>query len=167
MSKHEDAFWEAWLRLKPADWPDPKRQYPFALEVDRKYAADFAWLAPKVIVECQGGTWAGMRSHASGAGIAIGFERMNIAQRLGWFVLQYEAKALAKRRIEETVREVIEVICERMEGRNDAGLHNVPSTIVGARGIGLRGVHRRLRAAAFGGPRQEGRSRAEVRAATT
>jgi len=160
MSKHEDAFWEAWQRFKPTDWPDPQRQHLFALEVGRKFAADFAWVAPRVIVECHGGTWGSKRvGHSSGGGIARDYERLNIAQRLGWFVLQYDAKALAKRRIEETVREVIEVICERMEGRNYAGLRDVSPTTVGARGRGLRGVHRRLRAASLGGARQEGGDR--------
>lgn len=155
MSKHEDAFFEAWLRVKPANWPDPERQYPFAAEVGRKFAADFAWLAPRVIVECHGGTWGGRSGHNSGGGIARDYERLNIAQRLGWFVLQYEAKSLAQRRIEETVREVIEVICERMEGSRYAGMRDLPPTSIGQRARGLRGVHRRLRAADARGARQE------------
>lgn len=167
MSKHEDAFWQEWLRIKPAGWPDPRRGYPFAAEIGRKYEADFAWLAPRVIVECHGGTWGGKSGHNSGGGLARDYERTNIAQRLGWFVLQYEAKALAKRRIEETVREVIEVICERMEGRNDVNLRSMPEPVAGGRTRDLRGVQRRLRAAAARGARQEGRDRREVRTKAT
>lgn len=118
MTRLEQAFWNAWLRHKPRNWPDPLKQFRFAKCFGRQYAADFAWLGPKLIVECQGGTWGKKKGgHHTGSGIAKDYARTNFAQRLGWLVLQYDAKALSGSRLDATVKEVIEIIVERIEQR--------------------------------------------------
>lgn len=63
-----------------------EREYRFL--PTRKYRADFAIPARRLLVEVQGGNWTAGR-HTRGAGYAADLERQNAAQLAGWVILQY------------------------------------------------------------------------------
>lgn len=62
----------------------PEREVRF--HPARKWRLDFAFLAPKVAVEVEGGVWAQGR-HTRGAGFSEDCVKRNAAQTLGWIVL--------------------------------------------------------------------------------
>lgn len=82
-----------------------QRQYPYA--VGRKFAADFAWPAARLLVEVQGGVWNG-KAHGSVEGIVRDIERLNAATLNGWRVLRFTPDDVTRRdRLAETL-DVIE-----------------------------------------------------------
>lgn len=110
MSHLEDTFEQHWRILRPDEsWPMPERQ--FAFHPARRWRFDFAWPSVKVAVEIQGGTFS-RGGHSRGAGQSKDFEKLNEAQRLGWRVVQLDTKALAKKRIAETIDYVIGFLSE-------------------------------------------------------
>lgn len=106
----EGEFYAAWLRLAPPNTPQPERQYRWSYP--RRHKADFAWPAQKIIVEIQGGTFAKSRMGHTGASVEKDYERTNLAQRIGWVVLQYGTGAIEKR-IVQIVEEIVVAIKER------------------------------------------------------
>jgi len=72
------------LRVLAPDLPAPEREYPFAKAEGRRWRADFAWVAQKVMLEVNGGRYAfaGGR-HASDAD----YRKLRRAAALGWRVL--------------------------------------------------------------------------------
>jgi hypothetical protein len=106
----EGEFYAAFRRLAPANTPQPERQYRWSYP--RRHKADFAWPSQKIIVEIQGGTFAKKRMGHTGASVEDDYARTNLAQRLGWVVLQYGTGAIEKR-IVEVVEEIVNAIKER------------------------------------------------------
>lgn len=64
-----------------------EREYVYA--PGRRFRADFAFPAHKLLVECQGGVWSGKSGHSGGAGITKDIERGNAATLAGWRVLRF------------------------------------------------------------------------------
>jgi very-short-patch-repair endonuclease len=69
--------WEAWAG---------QRKLLGLCRVRRPYRGDFLWPDSRVIVECQGGTWA-VGGHSSGAGIDRDAAKAITAQLGGWLLL--------------------------------------------------------------------------------
>lgn len=79
---HEDtlAFQVRAFRL-----PEPRRQYVYAEDLGRKFRADFAWPAHRLLVEVQGGIWRkGGGAHSRPKGIEMDITRAQHAAALGW-----------------------------------------------------------------------------------
>lgn len=72
--------------------PEPVREYVFA--PPRKFRADWAWPLEKVIVEQNGGIWR-KGGHSSGRGLLRDYEKLNLAQVLGWRYLVYTPAQLS------------------------------------------------------------------------
>ena len=68
------------------DLPQPEREYIFAK--GRRYRFDFSWIAHKIAIEIEGGTWSGGR-HTTGTGFAKDCEKYNLAVLNGWRVLRF------------------------------------------------------------------------------
>ena len=64
-----------------------ERQFFYA--PGRKFHADFAWPADKLLVEIQGGVWSAKSGHSGGTGITRDCERGNAAALAGWRVLRF------------------------------------------------------------------------------
>ena len=62
----------------------PVREWRF--HETRKWRFDYAWLAPRLALEVQGGVWTGGK-HGRGAGIVKDHEKANAAAVLGWRIL--------------------------------------------------------------------------------
>ena len=66
--------------------PKPERQYRYA--PPRKFAADFAWPAQRLLVEVQGGIWT-RQAHGSIKGVLADIDRLNAATMAGWRLLRF------------------------------------------------------------------------------
>lgn len=66
--------------------PEPDREYYF--HPKRKYRFDFCWPSLMVACEVNGGTWINGR-HNRGSSIGKDYEKVNIAQAMGWKVYQF------------------------------------------------------------------------------
>jgi len=80
--------WEDLLasQIKALQLPAPEREYAFA--PDRRFRADFAWPASRLLVEIEGLTREGGR-HQRFAGFEADAEKYRIAHDLGWLVLRF------------------------------------------------------------------------------
>jgi hypothetical protein len=65
-------------------WPEPVGEYRFA--PPRKWRFDLAWPARMVAIEVQGGLFVHGR-HVRGNALAREYEKLNMANILGWCVL--------------------------------------------------------------------------------
>jgi very-short-patch-repair endonuclease len=68
-----------------------QREYVFA--PPRRWRFDFADVALKIGLECDGGTWVQGR-HSRGSGIAKDNEKMNMAALIGWKVFRFDGNAI-------------------------------------------------------------------------
>lgn len=71
-----------------AEWPDrplPTLEHRFC---ERRWRFDLAFIAQKVAVEIDGGTWTGGR-HVRPKGFQNDMEKLNRASVLGWTVLRF------------------------------------------------------------------------------
>lgn len=87
--------------------PDACAEFKF--HPSRKWRADFALPAAKILVEIDGGVWSGGR-HTRGAGFVRDQEKLNAAAVLGYRVLRFTpADCRAKRAtiIQQQVRECL------------------------------------------------------------
>ncbi len=69
--------------VRAAGLPEPEREYPFA--PGRRWRADFAWPAHRLLVECEG---LGGR-HQRAAGYIADCRKYNAAVLLGWRLLRF------------------------------------------------------------------------------
>ncbi len=81
-----------------------EREYRFA--PPRRWRADIAFVAEKVIVECDGGSWTGGR-HTTGSGFEKDCEKLNEAAVLGWLVLRFTTGMVKSGAALETIRRII------------------------------------------------------------
>ena len=71
--------------------PTPEREYRFA--PPRRYRADFAYPEQKILVEVQGGIYT-RGAHSRGIGLERDYEKLNLAQILGYKVFQFSRKMI-------------------------------------------------------------------------
>lgn len=99
---------DAFYALLAANYlPLPEREYAFI--EGRRFRADYAWPAQKVIVERMGGIWAkdgsrAKRAHAMPLKILRDYEKANLAQLAGWTYLQYTPEQLDSGAVIETLK---------------------------------------------------------------
>ena len=82
-----------------------EREYRF--DEHRRYRFDFAIPAVKVAVEVQGGVWSG-GAHGRGSGIVRDYDKINLAQLLGWIVLLFDVTAVRDGRALATIQMALE-----------------------------------------------------------
>lgn len=73
-------------------WPAPEREYRFA--PPRRWRADFAFVAARVLVECEGGGWTGGR-HTRGSGFEADLEKYAEAMNLGYTVVRVSQRMIS------------------------------------------------------------------------
>lgn len=83
--------------------PMPVEEYRF--HSVRRWRADFAWPAAKVLVEIEGGQWTGGR-HNRAAGYAKDCEKYNTATLEGWRVFRFTPQML------DTHLELVEAVVQ-------------------------------------------------------
>jgi very-short-patch-repair endonuclease len=81
----ETLLWQ----IKVAGLPAPEREYAFC--PGRRFRADFAFKAPRILVEVEGGVWSRGR-HNRGLGFIQDCEKGNQAVLLGWRLLRFTEK---------------------------------------------------------------------------
>lgn len=74
------------LAIRADGLPEPVRELAFA--PPRRWRFDLAWPERMLAVEVHGGTWSNGR-HNRGQGFMDDREKMNIAQLMGWMVLEF------------------------------------------------------------------------------
>lgn len=72
-------------QIQAAGLPTPERELAF--HPKRRWRFDFAWPAPQLAVEVEGGTWVGGR-HSRGKGFERDCERQAEAMLAGWSLLR-------------------------------------------------------------------------------
>jgi very-short-patch-repair endonuclease len=75
-------------------------------DATRKWRFDRAWLACKLAVEIEGGTWANGR-HSRGAGMRKDAEKYNAAVLQGWRVLRFTGDMVKDGSAIEVVRRAL------------------------------------------------------------
>lgn len=70
----------------------PEREYVFSSP--RKWRADFAFVAEKILVEIEGAVWSGGR-HTRGTGFSSDCDKYNAAAILGYRVLRFTTDMVA------------------------------------------------------------------------
>ena len=83
----------------------PAREHRFHAE--RKWRFDFAWVAERVAVECEGAIWAGGR-HTRGAGFEADCEKLSEAAAVGWLVIRATKPQIDSGRALEWARRALE-----------------------------------------------------------
>lgn len=76
------------LQIALRGLPEPEREYRFLKP--RRYRADFAWPAKRVLVEVEGGIYSNGR-HVRGKGYANDCRKYSLAAADGWKVLRFTA----------------------------------------------------------------------------
>jgi hypothetical protein len=84
--------------------PAPVPEYRF--HPTRKWRADYAWPAAKIILEVEGGVWTKGR-HTRGAGFLKDCEKYNAAALLGYRVLRVTPKTLESTETMDMLREAL------------------------------------------------------------
>lgn len=79
------------LHIRAEGLPEPRREYPFAAPVGRKFRADFAYPYQRLLIECEGGVWLDKGGHSTGDGITRDCHKQNLATLLGFRVLRFTA----------------------------------------------------------------------------
>lgn len=82
------------LHIRAMEIQIPKREYYF--DKGRKWRADFAWPAKKLLVECEGGINQGTHAgrHIRPEGFQNDCEKYNAAALSGWCVLRFTMKEI-------------------------------------------------------------------------
>jgi very-short-patch-repair endonuclease len=100
MSTLEDALAWALTHVAP-DLNGWVRQFRYV--EGRKFAADFAFPASRLLIEVQGGVFMRRGAHAGPTAAKKDMERLNLATCGGWRVLQFGPHNLTKKALPETL----------------------------------------------------------------
>ena len=73
----------------------------------RKFRFDFAYPREKLLIEIQGGIWT-RGAHGRGSGITRDYEKLNLAMKHGWHVLQFDTNAVKSGEAVKFVEEYLE-----------------------------------------------------------
>jgi len=93
------------LHIRAANLPAPAREYRFA--PPRRWRADFAWPAQKLLVECEGATWTNGR-HTRGAGFGLDCEKYNQASLDGWTLLRFTGDQIKSGEALQTIEKALQ-----------------------------------------------------------
>jgi len=74
--------------MRAVGLPEPARELKFC--PGRRFRFDFAYPEKMLAIEVQGQTWH-KGAHSSGTGLERDYEKMNLAQSLGWRVYQFSS----------------------------------------------------------------------------
>lgn len=94
------------LFIKSENLPVPEREFMFAKSIGRRFRLDFAYPDRKIGIEVQGGIWT-RGAHARGTGLERDYEKLNLAQTLGWRVLQFSRGMIEDGTAIETIKEAL------------------------------------------------------------
>lgn len=101
--------------------PLPVREYRFAQEaMGREWEADFAWPDERIILEVEGGAWAGGR-HTRGSGYLEDMRKYNAMSLLGFALLRCTPKTLCTPETVNMVADLIRARTARTAGEVPAG----------------------------------------------
>lgn len=118
------------MQIRAKGLPQPEVEYRFCAELVgagkglrkrlddaglKDWRFDFAWLAPKLAVEINGGNWVRGR-HTRASALKSEYAKLNAAQKHGWTVLTYDG-AMVKSG--EAIRDVADWL-----NRNEKSMHN-------------------------------------------
>lgn len=104
MSELED---ELEMQIAGAGLPAPVRQCREPWEgTGRRFRGDLCWPERRVVVEVDGGTWAGGR-HTTGSGYERDADKSNLAQMAGWRVYRVTGKHVRDGRALDLVEAVL------------------------------------------------------------
>lgn len=106
-----ESFLGYWNLVTDKSLPVPEREYRFYPK--RRWRMDLAWPALKVGCEFHGGNWV-QGGHARGKQQNSDYEKLNVAQSLGWVILQFSTDHVTAKRITETINTVSHVVRWRM-----------------------------------------------------
>jgi very-short-patch-repair endonuclease len=97
-------------QLHWAHLPEPTRE--LRIIPGRRFRADFAWPAERLVVEVEGGTWIGGR-HSRGKGFESDCEKQCLAVLDGWRYLRLTPSMIDDGRAIEWIRRALEQSKER------------------------------------------------------
>lgn len=72
----------------------------------RKFRFDFAYPKEKLLIEIQGGVWSG-GAHGRGSGITRDYEKLNLAMKHDWHVLQFDTRMVKNREAIELTKDIL------------------------------------------------------------
>lgn len=93
------------FQIKAIGLPIPEREYKAI--PGRRFRFDMAYISEKLLIEVQGGTWAGKPSHTSGSGIRRDCEKNNLAILNGYKVLHFTSDMIHSGEALKTIEEVL------------------------------------------------------------
>lgn len=108
LEMHEHSILEFTLWVQMSDQYTGVSPLPFWHRMVDGHETDFCWPGHRVIVECQGATWA-QGAHTRGAGYAADRMRANRYQLDGWIVLEFTGDQVDDGTALGVVREALEV----------------------------------------------------------
>lgn len=114
----EDGFLK---QVRDAGLPEPTREFRF--HPVRRWRADFAWEAQKVLVEIQGGLY-GKHKGAHIFNVEGDYEKANYAQVEGYKIFQFGHKALNQSKtkhpdgISDAIKLLKGILCPNIEPKN-------------------------------------------------
>lgn len=94
------------LQIRASGLPDPVREMRI-VEL-RRWRADFAWPEKMLMVECEGGHWAGGRHSRGGTAFDNDAEKYNEAALLGWRVLRVTSTHIKSGEALEWIRRALQ-----------------------------------------------------------
>jgi very-short-patch-repair endonuclease len=102
----EQAFWrDVALPLSLRGYPLPRPQFRF--HPTRRWALDYAYLAARVAVECDGDLWSATSAHTRGQGAMRDREKGNELACAGWRLIRLTGEMLADGRALEYVERAL------------------------------------------------------------
>lgn len=102
-----DLEWLLLTLIEADGLPAPDEQeYPFARHLKRRYRSDFAYTAERILIECEGATFANGR-HTRGAGYAADCSKYNLAALLGYRVLRFTRAMIESGEATRTLRQAL------------------------------------------------------------
>ena len=93
------------FQVKALGLPAPRREFVFA--PPRRFRADFAWPASRLLVEIEGGQFS-RRRHLTPLGYEKDCEKYNTASAAGWVLLRFTTRMVHDGRAIEAVRKWFE-----------------------------------------------------------
>lgn len=111
-------------------------------DISRLWKFDFAWVAPKVAVEVEGGVFsrgAASKGHGGGAAYASNCEKYNVAQHQGWAVIRLSPDMLAPTAISRWLNVIGDLVLWRSQHGGSVQSSSPPNATTGGN-VGRKSV---------------------------